>query len=124
MATPTATAAVRPAHRTARVAENAFSAALALDFANGQVITTGAGSSAASTVFDATNDRVVMVSTDVLAWITVGVSPVAVTAGAGNLVIPAAVVAQPIYVPAGMAIAAIGATAHVSCIPALLGTGQ
>ena len=123
MAAPIVVAGARPQHRSARLGDNAYHGTVCLDFPNGVVITTGAGTSAASLVFDTANDRIVMVSTDVLAWITVGVSPVAVTAGAGNMVIQPSMPAQPLYVPAGMAIAAIGATAHVSCIPALLGVG-
>jgi len=83
----------------------------------------GGAVSAASTVFDSVNDRIVFVSTDVLVWITVGVTPTAVTNGAGNMLIGASLPPVPIYVPAGMQIAAIGATPHVSMIPALLGMG-
>jgi hypothetical protein len=95
-----------------------FQGTLALDWANGQVISP-AGSSVQSAAFDANNDRIVYVSTTATVWITVGTNPTAATAGAGNMVLLATQPAQPIYVPAGMLIAAIG-TASVSMIPALI----
>jgi hypothetical protein len=125
MALSTAVSAVRPPHRTARLGDNAYGGALALDWANGQALTLGA-SSVQSTAFDTANDRIVMVSVGggsgvVGAWIAVGANPTA-TAGAGNMWIPQQNGPVPVYVPAGMLIAGLqGATAGtLSLIPALI----
>jgi hypothetical protein len=126
MALSTVISNARPAHRTARVAQDgAFQGALALDWANGQSIALSA-SSQQSTAFDATNDRIVMVSvggasTVQGAWITVAAVPVA-AAGAGSMWVSSAGPPVPVYVPAGMLIAGLqGATGGtLSLIPALL----
>jgi hypothetical protein len=119
VAASTAVSNARPRHRAPWVGDNAYQGALALDWANGQVIAP-AGSSVQSSAFDTVNDRVVFVSTTATIWLTVAVNPTAATAGAGNMVILSTMPPTPIYVPAGMLIAAIG-TASVSLIPALYG---
>lgn len=103
-----------------------FQGCVALDWANGQAIATLTGSSQNSVAFDAINDRVVLVSVGGGsavggAWISVGTSPIA-SAGAGSMWIPQQNEPVPIYVPAGMLIAAIqGQTGGtLSMIPALL----
>ena len=119
MAASTAVSNLRTRHRAAWVGDNAFQGALALDWANGQVISP-AGSSVQSSAFDTANDRIVYVSTTATIWVTVAPNPTAVTAGAGNMVILSTMPPTPIYVPAGMLVAAIG-TASVSLIPATFG---
>lgn len=111
----------RPQHRAPRLGDNPMPDCLALDWVNGQAFDTTA-SSQASTVFDASNDRCVLVSCSGGAFITVG--PVGTTvpgSGAGTLNIPISAVV-PIYVPAGYIIAAIqGASgALLTMVPALL----
>lgn len=123
MAASTAVSGARPKHRTARLGDNGFPHALALDWANGQAIALS-GASAQSAVFDAANDRVVMVSVYSAnavageALIAVGLNPTA-TNGAGSMAVSAPVA---IYVPAGMLIAGLqgpsGST--LLMIPALL----
>ena len=120
MAVSTLISNARPRHRAARLPVEAFQGALALDWANGQVVTPG-GSSAQSTAFDANNDRIVFVATSAAtAWVTVAANPTASTGAAGNMPILTTQPAQPIYVPAGMLIAAIAASGNISMIPALI----
>jgi hypothetical protein len=125
MATPTAVAAARPAHRTARLADNAFTGALALDWANAQALALGSASVQSAT-FDPVNDRIVMVSvggasTVLGAWIAVGANPTA-AAAAGSMWIAQGAAPVPVYVPAGMLVAGLqGATAGtLALVPALL----
>jgi hypothetical protein len=125
MATPTAISNRTPLHRTAVVGPNGFAGGLALDWANGQALAL-TGVSAASAAFDATNDRIVMVSVGGASsvggcWISVGPAPVA-AAGAGSQWIAQSAGPVPVYVPAGMLIAGVqGATGGtLSMIPALI----
>lgn len=126
MALSTVISSARPRHRAARLSMESFQGTLALDWANGQAIATLTGSSQNSAAFDTANDRVVFCSvggaaTVTGAWISVGTSPTA-TAGAGSMWVPQQNEPVPVYVPAGMLIAAIqgvgGGT--LSMIPALL----
>jgi hypothetical protein len=117
MAVSTAVSNLAARHRAAWLANGEpYQGALALDWANGQSISPS-GASVASTLFDAATDRVVLVSPTAAVFITVAAAPVATNGGAGTLAIPAGY-GVPVYVPAGMAIAAFG-TATVSLIPAL-----
>ena len=125
MALSTVVSNARPQHRAARISEDGFPGALALDWANGQVIALGAGN-VQSSAFDATNDRIVFcsvggASTVVGCWVTVGTAPVA-SVGAGSMWVGQSGGPLPVYVPAGMLIGAVqGATAGtLSMIPALL----
>jgi hypothetical protein len=124
MALSTVVSGIRPRHRTARVAAESYQGMLALDWANGQAISLAAGN-AQSSVFDTSNDRIVMCSVGGAStvggcWITVAVNPTA-TAGAGSMWIPQSE-PVPIYVPAGMKVGAIqGQTGGtLALIPALL----
>lgn len=130
MAASTVISNARPSHRTARVSQDgAFQGGLALDWANGQLITL-TGTSQQSTAFDTANDRIVMVSvggasTVVGGWISVGTNPSAgsgVTPSAGAQWVSQNAPPVPVYVPAGMLIAGLqGANAgSLSMIPALL----
>jgi hypothetical protein len=121
MAASTTVGGIRPFHRAARLGDNAFSDALALDWANGQVLSPS-GSSVQSTAFYANTDCVVYISTTATIWITVGSNPTASTGAAGNMVILSTMPPTAIYVAAGLLVAAIG-TASVSLIPALQGSG-
>lgn len=125
MAVSTVISGGRPSHRTAKVSADGFQGTVAKDFANGQAIALSA-SSQQSTAFDATNDRIVMVSvggasTVLGAWISVGTNPTA-SAGAGSEWISQSAPPVPVYVPAGMVIAGLqGATGGtLAMIPALL----
>src|SRR6266702_3788070 len=127
MAVSTAIPGPRAKHRAALVGDNAFQGAVALDWANGQVIAL-TGSSQQSTVFDSVLDRIVMVavggaSTVGGGFITVGPAATATASAtaAGSEWIAQAANPQPIYVPAGMVIAGIqGQTGGtLSMIPAL-----
>lgn len=112
----------RPRHRTPRAGPDAIDSCYALDWANGQVIAAGAAS-AAGVAFDASNDALVMVSSNVGCWITVGAAPTAVKATAGNMYVSPSAAPFPVYVPAGFTIAAIEDTATagtLSAIPALI----
>lgn len=113
-------------HHSAQLSRDSFPGALALDWANGQAIAPISGTSQQSAVFSTVWDRVVYcsvggASTVVGCWITVGTDPTAAVA-AGSLWIPATAPPVPIYVPAGMKIAAIqGATAGtLTMVPALI----
>lgn len=130
MAVSTVISNPRPSHRTARVSQDgAFQGTLALDWANGQILTL-TGTSQQSAAFDATNDRIVMVSvggasTVVGGWIMVGTAPSAgtgVTPSTGAQWISQNAPPVAVYVPAGMLIAGLqGANAgSLSMIPALL----
>jgi hypothetical protein len=128
MATPTPINGGRTQHRAARLATDAFQGALALDWANGQAISLS-GSSQQSDVFDTVNDRIVYVSVGGAAtvlgtWIAVGPSPTA-AASAGALWIAQGSGPVPIYVPAGMVIAALqGGSAGVLSMVAALVAGN
>lgn len=119
MATPTSISAARPTVRCP-VGQNGVPVpCIALDFANGQEVAVGAAS-AASAVFDASNDRVVEMCADTDTWYTVGASPTA-SIGAGSQFLPAGTVRY-VYVGAGNAIAVIQASAagHCGMIPSLV----
>lgn len=125
MATPTAISNARPIHRAARLGDAAFPGTLALDWANGQAVSLS-GSSAQSAVFDSANDRIVYASvggasTVLGCWITVGANPTA-AASAGSMWLAQGAGPVPIYVPAGLLVAALqGATAGtLSLVPALV----
>lgn len=122
MAASTAIALGRTQHRTAKAGPDSLPLAVALDWANGQSIATSAVS-AVGAVFDASNDRIVMVSCNANVWITVGtVAAAAATKGAGSLFIPLNSPPVPIYVPAGLTIAALqdSAAGVLALIPALV----
>ena len=123
MATSTVISNARTGHRTARVAINGFQGTLALDWANGVTLTLAGSTTAISTgVIDASNDRIVYITPGPATgvYITVGLSPTA-TSGAGSLLFPALEVPSPIYVPAGLAISALGLGAtNFQAIPALI----
>jgi hypothetical protein len=130
MATPTVIAGGRTNHRAARVTADAYQGALALDWANAQAIATLSGSSQASAVFDATNDRIVYVSVGGAAsvvgcWISVGAAPTA-SAAAGSMWIAQGAAPVPIFVPYNNKIAGLqGATAGtLSMIPALIASNN
>jgi len=123
MAASTVISNARTGHRTARIAPNGFQGTLALDWANGLLVTAGSTTSISTGVIDASNDRVVFCTTPTTGvYITIAATP---TAGsvAGNLFLAPNTAPQPIYVPAGLAIAALsgGVTpATLLVIPALI----
>jgi hypothetical protein len=126
MAASTVIAPGRTQHRAARLAHDAFQGALALDWANGQAIAPISGTSQQSSVFDASNDRIVYVSvggaaTVLGAWIAVGSDPTAAVA-AGSMWIAQQAAPVPVYVPKGMKIAGLqgGAAGTLSMVPALV----
>lgn len=125
MAVSTAVSGARPQHRAASLSGLPMTSGLALDWANGQAIAL-TGVSAQSAAFDTKNDRVVYVSvgggsTVGGCWISVGPNPTA-AAAAGAMWISQGGEPFPLYVPAGMLIAAVqGASAGVlTMLPALL----
>jgi hypothetical protein len=122
MAASLVVAPARTPHHSARLGDNAFQGALAIDFPNGLLATSTNPTPASIGPFDTVNDRIVMVSADAAGWLSVGGT--AGVATAGSMAIPVGV-AQPIYVPAGLSISfiATSGTAHLSAIPCLLGTG-
>ncbi len=122
MATPTSISGTRPQVRTAVTVSGYSVPVVALDWANGQAIAI-AGTSAASAVFDANNDRVIEACSSTDCWITVGTAPTAVAATAGNSFLAAGSLRY-IYLPAGFKFAAIqsSASGSIALIPALIAT--
>jgi len=121
MATPTTISGTRPQVRTAVTVSLQDVPVIALDWANGQVVAI-AGTSAASAIFDATNDRIVEACSSTDCWITIAASPTAAVAAGSTFL--AAGSLRYIYVPANGKVAAIQSTAagSIALIPALIAT--
>jgi len=111
VAAATAIGGGRPQHRTPRGGDNPIGLAVALDWANGQVVAVGAGSAPGAT-FDASNDRLVSLSVSTNTWYTVGPTATATaTKQAATSEFIASGAQRWVYVPAGMTIAVIQDTA-------------
>lgn len=124
MATSTAISSFRPNVRTAITISNESVPTPALDWNNGQVIVTS-GSSAACSAFDTKNDRLVEASTSAALYYTVGpAATVTAVKGAAGTQYFAAGSLRYIYIPMGMAVAAIqdSAAGNMTLIPALQST--
>lgn len=124
MATPTAISNDRPRVRTPVTVGSgpATGTTLALDWANGQLVASS-GTSAASAVFDANNDRIVEVATSAAIYYIVGPSTPTASKAAGNQYL-AAGGSRLVYVPLNNKIAVIqdSAGGNVMMVPALIST--
>lgn len=122
MATSTPVGGTRPTIRQATTVGQlpANLPVAALDWANGQIVATS-GTSAHSTAFDSTNDRIVRVSTSAAIYYKVGPATPTAAAAAGNDYLGAGLSAF-VYVPATYEIAALQDTAggNVLMIPAVI----
>lgn len=133
MAASTAISGQAPGHRTARIGGVNATAPFALDWNNAQtIVTTSTSAVVQSAVFDAENDRIVVVSgfegtTTSGALLTVNLSAnlpaTASVTTVGFLAFAASQVPFAVYVPAGMVIGAVSpanANTYVQMIPALI----
>ena len=119
MATPTITSADRPRVRCAITISNDPVPVPALDWANGQLVA-ASGTSAQSAVVDASNDRLVEMSTSSAIYYTLGTNPTAAKS-AGSTYLAAGAMRY-VYVPLNNKIAVLqdSAGGNVTIIPALI----